>query len=58
MSNESTTTPAEIDEALSRRISDALNSEDGIAGDPELGGLLAVQPEAMSCRPLARHVAT
>ena len=48
MSEESTTTPAEIDEALSRRISDALNSEDGIAGDPELGGLLAVQPEAMS----------
>lgn len=46
MTEERTTTPAEIDEALSRRISDALNSEDGIAGDPDLAAILATDPKA------------
>ena len=46
MTEERTTTPAEIDEALSRRISDALNSEDGVAGDPDLAAILAAEPQA------------
>lgn len=55
MTEERTTTPAEIDEALSRRISDALNAEDGIAGDPDLAAVLAADPSAsLHAKHLAR----